>query len=550
MPVSKSAPALRAFAAGARLVGRHWAIVLYAGLSMGIASWVSWEAFRVQAVTFDARTDYWEHSATLHALIENPWHPQNPHVVSAAGSPRFGPQFLLAALIARAFHFDAMAAMSLVAACNAWLLVGSIGLFFTTYFRDERAALYGIIVMFGSWWHAWHFSNVYQLSVFFSVASYPSSTAIGLTLLGFWLAVHTLRTKRKPGVLLGLLVAWALCVFVIHQLTAVMSLSGLGLLAVTEPAVPLRRRLEVIGTLIVGVGVAHFWPYFSPWQVLAGGHSSAQHWVQDSVQQAVQLDVKTRLHLFYRQNGLLNSLGLALVTIPALPYFLIRRERWFVALGALSMLVPFAVNAYIELPLGHRFILLAILYLQIGVVWLLLLLTPGSPQALPIFRYRAAQVAGASIVFATLLIFGWHNLEAAQKELGKRRYLAGPPSPLVSDMREVARLAGPNAVLLATAPVSWPVPTFGPKVLVLLHENPLIEDADERQAAVSRFFKQSTPNDERLEILRRYHVSHVLLFRERDGGRALGRFLAERAEVHGVGHGFRLYTLGPIAEKP
>jgi hypothetical protein len=85
-------------------------------------------------------------------------------------------------------------------------------------------------------------------------------------------------------------------------------------------------------------------------------------------------------------------------------------------------------------------------------------------------------------------------------------------------------------------------------VLVVLHENPLLPDTDERQAAVARFLNQHTADDARRQILARYQVSHILLWRDANG--ALGRFLAEHATVRGIGSGFRLYTLGPIAEKP
>ena len=81
---------------------RHWASALFVLLALGIWGWVSWEAVYVRMVTWEAGADYWEHSATLHALIENPWHPRHPHLATDAGSPRFGPQFLLVALIARA----------------------------------------------------------------------------------------------------------------------------------------------------------------------------------------------------------------------------------------------------------------------------------------------------------------------------------------------------------------------------------------------------------------------------------------------------------------
>src|SRR3954451_7080762 len=98
-------PALRKTAGWFR---RHWARVLFVLIPLGIWGWVSWEAAYVRMVTWEAGADYWEHSATLHSLIENPWHPRHPHLATDAGSPRFGPQFVLIALIARGLHWDAI----------------------------------------------------------------------------------------------------------------------------------------------------------------------------------------------------------------------------------------------------------------------------------------------------------------------------------------------------------------------------------------------------------------------------------------------------------
>jgi hypothetical protein len=372
----------------ATFIRREWPTLLFLLLALAIFSWVSWEAVYVRAVTYEGGADYWEHSATLHALTENPWHPRHPHLESGTQSPRFGPQFLLVALLARALHVDAIAAMSLCAVLNTLLFLVGIRCFFLTYFRHPLAPLYALLVMFGGWWQGFHYSNVYSLSVFFNVAAFPSTTALGLTLLGFTLTIRLLRAdSRWPGLALLLLGVWAAAVFIIHPLTAVMSLSGSGLLALSSPEVTWRRRLEVLAAVALGSALSHFWPYFSPWLVLRGGHGESAGWAGQSLREATaDLHVKRRLHEFYGRDVLLRALGLSLLALLALPYFFGRRERWFVALGALSMLLPFVANAFLELPLGHRFVLLAIFYLHIGVVWLLLGALPSFPGSMGTHR--------------------------------------------------------------------------------------------------------------------------------------------------------------------
>jgi len=527
------------------LFRRYWASTLFVLCALGILGSVSWEAAYVRMITWEGGGDYWEHSATLHALIENPWHPRHPHLASDAGSPRFGPQFLLVALIARAVGWDAMQAMTLAAVLNTLLFLCGIRLFFRSYFRHPLAPLYGLLVMFGGWWVGFHFSNVYSLPMLFLVASFPSTTALGLTLLGFALAVRVLRGQVvRPRLALVAVGLWAGAVFIIHPLTAMMSLSGALVLAVSERKPAWRLRLAFAGAVVIGAALAHFWPYFSPWVVIRGGHGESADWAGETVQQAAELHVKRKLHAFYRPRALLEALGLGAITLLTLPYFFLRRERWFVALGTLSMLLPFVGNAFVELPLGHRFVLLAIVYLHIGFVWLLLRLTPGHPGAFRFLRRRVWGVLSALLITATLLVFCRHSVQLSLSSLNRPRYRGHHESPLVKNMRSIAAETEPFSVVLATPQISWALPTYGPKVLVLFHQDPLVPDEKQREYDVRRFLGPGS-DEERLMILQRYGVSHVVLQREK--GRVV-RFLEKNATLRQLGYGFRVYTLSDNAE--
>jgi hypothetical protein len=389
---------------------------------------------------------------------------------------------------------------------------------------------------------------VYSLQVFFIVSPFPSTTALGLTLLGFALTVRLLRGDvQRPGWALTLLGLWAGAVFIIHPLTAMMSLTGAGLLAICEPKVSLRRRFEVIGAVAVGTLLSHFWPYFSPWVVLRGGHGQASTWASESVQQVTELVVKKRRHEFYEWHGLLQALGIALLALLALPFFLLKRERWFVSLGALSMLAPFVANAFIELPLGHRFVLLAIVYLHIGVVWLLLSLTPGYSGAFRFVARRWAGVLSSLLIAVLLLVFSTHSVLQARETLSNRKFYSRPESPVVSNARAMAAAAGDQAIILANPVLSWVFPSFGPKGLVLFHTDPLVADEEERENKVKRFLGPYATDEQRREILAHYGVTHVLLGREAG---PVQRFLARTSTVRTVGTGFRLYTLEPSAKQP
>jgi hypothetical protein len=520
------------------MIRRFWQDVLYVVLALGVLGWVAWDAFGFRLITYSPGADYWEHTAVLHALIENPLHPAHPLIVSTAGSPRFGPHFLLIALASRAFGFDALDAMALASVLNTTLILAGIWWFFRHYFRDPRASLYALIVFFGSWFDAPHFSNVYKLKVFFSVAGYPSSAALAFTLLGLGLVTRLLRAELKHPLFFGLsALVWGY-VYVTHPLTATMGLPAAVLLALTEPGVTRRLRLVVAGSVVVGLLLTALWPYYPALGMVAGGTVER---VKDSAP-----DDLGGAHRFYGAVELSGILGFCLLALPLLPYLWVRRQHVFAVLGALLMLGVFVGNALVPVPLGHRYVLLSVFFLQIVLVKLLLILTPR--RAGGGWAERALLRIGAALLVAGFLAYCvGANVWAAEEHLRRAgahaRDATERESVTVRYARRVAELAGPKAVVLSTALASWPLPTFGPKVIAPHHTNPLIPDTPERRRAAIRFFAPHTAPNERRLILRRYGVTHVVA-PPRASGPVL-EFLEREGKRQGLPGGYALFTLEP-----
>lgn len=508
--------------------------IAFALLAATLVASVAWDAFVFRLITHLPGSDYWEHTAVLRSLITDPWHPRHPLVVTDAGSPRFGPHFLLVALVARAVHFGPIDAMALASVLNAVLFVAGIFVFFRLYFQNRLASLYGLVVMFGTWLSgAPHFSNVYKLAVFYSVAGYPSSAAIALTLLGLALAVYLLRDARhRPGLLALSAASWAY-IYLTHPLTAMMSLMAAVLLAATEPGVPRNRRLWVAAMVPAGVILAAFWPYYPALgMVMRGTAARVSHRISSSD--------GAELHRFYSASYLFQISGFALLAVPCFAYFVVVRRHLFLVLGTLSMLAVFVVSAFIDIPLGHRFVLLAMFFLQIGVVFLLLALTPRE-RPLPVWARRPALRAAAAFATGALLVFlVVSNVQAAVRRFAEFR---GGTSHTVRLSRRIGQIAGPDAVILGDAQTCWSVPTFGPRVVAPHHSNPLVPDTDERRLAVRRFYTYGMSDAERTSIVERYHVTHVL-FTQRQAGPA-ERFSQQHGTVSDLPYGGRLYALRP-----
>jgi hypothetical protein len=518
------------------MIRRYWTDFVYAVLATGIALWIAWDAFRFRLITFSPGSDYWEHTAVFHALLQNPWHPSHPLIAGDVASPRFGPHFLLVALVGRAVHFDAIDTMALGAVVNTLLFLAGIWLFCRTYFRDPRASLYGLIVFFGSWLDAPHFSNVYKLKVFFSVAGYPSSAALAITLLGLTLVVRLLRAPDRSRVGLALSAfTWAY-VYVTHPLTATMALPAAVLLALTEPGVERTRRLWVAGSVVVGFFLSAAWPYYPALGMVLGG---TLHRVRHLEPEAFAPE-----HEFYEHTHLFNILGYCLISFLVLPYLWVRRQDVWVVLGACLMLLVFVLGAFFPIPLGHRYVLLSVFFLQLALVRLLLNLTPRSPIVAGWAARPPLRVSAGAAVTLFLVWLGVSNVAAAHEHL---RHMAasshGQESTALRCARRVGELAGPHAVVLSTALGSWSLPTFGPKIVTPLHKNPLIADADERRRDALRFFAPQATDAEREAIVLRYGVTHVLVPARNAG--VVRDFLRDDQLMARLPGGFALYALGP-----
>ncbi len=518
------------------MIKRHWAEVLYALLAAAIVAWVRWDAFQFRLITYSPGADYWEHTAVLRALLDNPWHPTHPLLATDAASPRFGPHFLTVALLGRLLHYDAVDAMALSAVMNSVVLLAALWWFLRSYFRDSRAALYGLVIFFGSWGAAPHFSNVFKLKVFFSVAGYPSTAAFAMTLVGLGLVVRLCRSGRRSpfGLALSALI-WAY-VYVTHPLTATMALPAAVLLALTEPGVARRERFWIAGSVCAGFLLSAAWPYYPALGMVFGG---TVHRVR-----GLEPESFAPQHEFYEPRHLSDILGYCFASFFVLPYLWVRRQDVFAVLGALLMLAVFTASALLPIPLGHRYVLLSVFFLQLALVRLCLNLTPyaGAPGTWASRRWL--RIPAWLAVFSLLAYMAVTNVAVAREHFEHTAASArGKESVALRCARRVGELAGPHAIVLSTALASWSLPTFGPKIVTPYHKNPLIVDADERRRAALRFFSFRASDAERDAIVLAYGVTHVLV--PPRNAAAVARYLgSDRLLAHLPG-GSDLYALSP-----
>lgn len=518
-------------------IRRNWPVVAYWLLGSALVVWIGREAFSTRLITQSQGADYWEHSAALRALIESPLHPGNPHLVSDTLSPRYNPVYILIALVTRALGEDALYAMSLASCVNMTLYVAGAYWFFASYFRDRRAPLYALFVLFASWWTGWHFSNVYQLQTLPSVAGYPSTTTLALSWLCFGLVTSIVRSAASVW-RLALLSLLSATVLLVHPLTAVLTFCGMTGLAVFEPGASRRARGYILLALLVAALLAHLWPYYSAFKVMSGGsHGRTAGWAEKAARDLMDDAPSPRLHpLFYDPRKLVGALGLAAPGLVCALVLLWRRKHLFIPLGLFCMLGVFAANAFVPLPLGHRFVLLAMVFLHLATVWGCLRISPGYHDASPLLRWRVVRWLAVALLLGAFALGAVRNVGLAANRVDEARL-----SQIVNYSRQVGKAAGAHGVVLAAARDAWPIPTFGPKVVSLLHMNPLVQDGLQREDDVTTFFNRRTSAEVRDAILAKYSVTHVLM--RGNEAKALRAYLDERARGRRVAMGYRLYTL-------
>jgi len=323
-----------------------------------------------------------------------------------------------------------------------------------------------------------------------------------------------------------------------HILTAIMAFVGVIAMAWFEPEIGRRRRWAVIGAVLSCCVLVHLWPYYSTLRTVLRGEDIDTSWVVDGLEDLIERDFRRRHHHFYDLFPLVRTIGFAALGAYGLACFAVTGRHRFVLAGALAMLGPFVFNTFVKLPLGHRFVLLFIGYLQIGLVWLLLKLTPGYREAWWWIRGRRwRRVAGRLCVLGLLGVMTFVNVQKARK-------VKAPSSArrnLATYCRAVAESTSTHAVVMADLASSWPLPSCGVKVVALLHQNPLVPDQRERSNAVRAFMSPEGSDGRREAILEEYGVTHVLTHRR--SPKSLVKFLQKRAARRSLSGGYVLHTL-------
>ncbi|MFI8522719.1 hypothetical protein ACIGEZ_33740 [Streptomyces sp. NPDC085481] len=424
------------------------------------------------------------HAATIERLRHDLVHPGNPMVDSPTESPYYSPWTVFLALLAKATDLDTFDVLRCAAVISLPLLLSGVWHFTRTLTRHRGAPQLAVLCLLFLWggesllWSG--FLGFFSLSL---NASYPSTFAAGLGFHFLALLARALhRTSTGWAGYLGLGGLWAVTAL-IHQFSGVVFTFGaLGVLASlrTWPARTVRLRLGA--ALAFGLAVLAAWPYYSFFSLIGVGGLETIH--QD---------------LYWRA-----KLRFTLIPIGVLALALrLRRNRrdplviWFllgvVTVGAGAVLGKWSLGRAEPAVVMPAQIAAAICAVEGG--------------------RRLFRLSFGAVLAAALAVGLWAQKDALNFIL---REDALPKAVAESGVQSRISYTWTTPYVeygdvLMTGPwTAQKIPGYGGYTVMAGYPDFFLPDEKQRITDTERYFAPGTPREERLAILRKYHVKWVL----------------------------------------
>ncbi len=451
-------------------------------------------------------SDFWEHAAVVRELSVRPFSPKHPLLSVDAPHAYVSPYLLAVGLGANATGASPTSALAVAGLVNMVLLVLALRRFLVHLPRGEAAAPYALLFIVFLWGKdAWMWSGFLHIGMLGYTAPYPSTFAAAAMFLCLSLLLDALDRGRALR-FVGVVLLVALCV-IAHPPTALVLFAGLAALFVAR----VRNRfftngVLLVGALVAGVAAAVAWPYFPVLGLLVAQPPEFHSWSG----------------VFYQ--GVPARVWPAIVALPVLLWRLRANRRDPLVLLVASLTALYALGGITgKYGLG-RVIAYIVVFIQIALAAALAAWESRLPA-------RRAWLVPACSVTMMLALFAY-NRPPLPRILRYDR-------PVWPDVGRILAPVHPGDVVLADSRTSYVVPALsGGRVVAWRHPVYWVPDHAERRQAQDRFFAAAT-NDERREVITRYHVRWILLNRgevrlspeEENRLLALGCLVAERESL-------------------
>jgi alpha-1,6-mannosyltransferase len=421
--------------------------------------------------------DFWLHAAAVRELAAHPIQPVHPQLPIDAPSPFFTPWALLTAALARATGADAIVALQVLGAFNLALLLVGLHAFVRSLSTPpvREAPFYALLLVLFCWGAIpWEYSGFLHIGALSYVLPYPSSFALALTLLV--LGIRWRRREDAPGGLAAQAVLAAI-VLATHPITFATLAAGLAARGLAGDRRPRALAGDAV-TIATATALATLWPYFPLWDVL--------------IAQAALFDAGNE----EMYEHVIRRTWPILITLPLVLLAPVRTDRRPAVVTLVLLTLGYVAGFVLGRPSLGRVVSSMALVVQseLGVR------IAAAEQRVARSMGRAGMLVPAGVLTIGLAL-SWHPIE--------RTFVRRPaPDP---DLSFLSRVTGQYDVILSDLETSQLVPAYGGKVVATGHLVPFVRDLDARQRDVGRFFAPDAGDAERLTILVRHDVDHVLL---------------------------------------
>ncbi len=456
------------------------------------------------ATTFGGRPwsemgDSWEHAASVQELSSHLRNPSNPYLAAEGNTtPRFTLYILFLALAKRVSGLPLINLMELAGMFNLLLLATGIYAFARAYAQNNYQPFFTLITLLLFWGCGWLYSSEYSIQFLTSSLFHPSIFAFSLSFWGWYFFLTFKEGKTATRLLMTAIIS--LLVTSTHPLTASFYFIVMFVLNFHQRKEILPGAYLITLSFLLSLFLMLFWPYFSIIEAFKKGALSGGWYPTGN----------------YFYSNIISGAGLSLLGIPVAVYYLFRGRHLCIIGGLVISVFIYLGSYFANLPLMGRYVYFSIFFLQLLLSLYLAELWSAPPSGTGVFLTRKL-LKGASAAIVILLFLYQIRLMGLIGML--RRCINVTPKFSIERCSHpkvkyafLATHLKPGNIVMSDTFTSWVIPaTSGAKVVSLFHDNPLVPDNAARMNDTRTFFSPGTSQLERMEIVKRYGVTHMLI---------------------------------------
>jgi len=437
--------------------------------------------------------DFWEHSAVVRELTARPLNPLHPQLLLDSKHAFFTPYAFLVVALGWLLRVDSITALALCGALNLALLSYGLTLFIKSIdpVQSYSTSFYSMILILMFWGSdPWHFSGFYSFEAINSVLPYPSTFALGLSLLGLTIHSSQLISYSLRNQILLILICTI--VLITHSLTAIFLLSGIVCQTLTLSKLNKNILFRLVLLIVVIFCLVLFWPYFSMLKLMTG-EGDVYHFAN------------TPMYL-----NVIERIWPTILFAPIIILQLLQKKNWAIGLTLMSLLLIY-IFGYLSNKYSYGR----------SIAFILLLTNILLAQRIVEIECYLKKNLIVWLTFKTIVVFVlllctifWVKQNASRiLTIGNSVYLGRTISDQITykDLLFISSYITEKDQILANVEASWIIPSLGGKVVATDHPLAFVPDWYTRKWLVMEFFNSETSSKRRLEIFHKYQPNLLLI---------------------------------------